>query len=160
MTSTNHALTGAVIALAVKQPALAIPLAFGSHFIVDMIPHYNPNGVKGFNKLGRKFKHRSFWWVFGIDMSLFGLLLITLPFLLITTVTSLTIFLSMLAAASPDFVDGYHFLVGHFRKKTFKPNWFDKFCIAIQHYEKPPGMIVEVGWMLLMCWFISRLSSI
>ncbi|MFZ1360975.1 MAG: hypothetical protein WAS27_03075 [Candidatus Saccharimonadales bacterium] len=39
MIGLNHAGTGIIIALTVKRPELAIPLAFVSHFVLDMIPH-------------------------------------------------------------------------------------------------------------------------
>lgn len=39
MTGLNHALTGITIAIVVKRPELALPLAFLSHFILDMTPH-------------------------------------------------------------------------------------------------------------------------
>lgn len=41
MTATSHALIGTVIAAKISNPALAIPLAFASHFIADMIPHWD-----------------------------------------------------------------------------------------------------------------------
>ena len=41
MTATNHALTGATIATLVRQPYLAIPLAFLSHFFCDALPHFD-----------------------------------------------------------------------------------------------------------------------
>jgi hypothetical protein len=41
MTTTNHAITGAFIAALVKQPFLAIPLAFLSHFVCDALPHFD-----------------------------------------------------------------------------------------------------------------------
>lgn len=44
MTAPNHALTGAVIGLAVTNPWLALPLAFLSHFVLDAIPHYDVPG--------------------------------------------------------------------------------------------------------------------
>lgn len=40
MTATNHMLSGALIATVVRQPLLAVPLAFLSHFILDALPHY------------------------------------------------------------------------------------------------------------------------
>ncbi len=40
MTGFNHAVTGALIAGAVGNPFLAIPLAFASHFVLDAIPHF------------------------------------------------------------------------------------------------------------------------
>lgn len=46
MTGLNHAATGALVAVAVKQPALALPLAFLAHFAVDAVPHWN-YGVRG-----------------------------------------------------------------------------------------------------------------
>lgn len=39
MTGLNHATTGIVIALIFKRPETAIPLAFLSHFLLDMVPH-------------------------------------------------------------------------------------------------------------------------
>ncbi|QQS64540.1 hypothetical protein IPO96_03075 [Candidatus Saccharibacteria bacterium] len=39
MRAVNHGLTGAAIAVVARQPALAIPLAFASHFLCDAIPH-------------------------------------------------------------------------------------------------------------------------
>lgn len=41
MTATSHALIGTVIAAKISNPALAIPLALASHFIADMIPHWD-----------------------------------------------------------------------------------------------------------------------
>ena len=42
MTAPNHALTGALIGLTISNPAVALPLAFLSHFVCDAIPHYDP----------------------------------------------------------------------------------------------------------------------
>lgn len=39
MTGLNHATTGIVIALVVKRPEFALPLALMSHFVLDVIPH-------------------------------------------------------------------------------------------------------------------------
>lgn len=160
MTASNHALTGAVIALAVKNPALAIPMAFISHFVVDVIPHYNPKGVKGFYKTREKFKHRSFRLIFSIDMLIWPVLLITLPFVLVADVSSWTIFLCMLVAVSPDFVEGFYFLAGAFGKKIIKPTRFDRFSLGIKIYERPRGLVVEIAWLLVMVWLISRLADL
>lgn len=45
MTATSHAVIGTVIAAKVGNPALAIPLALASHFVADMVPHWDA----GFN---------------------------------------------------------------------------------------------------------------
>lgn len=39
MTGLNHAATGIAIALIVRKPEFALPLAFLSHFVLDSIPH-------------------------------------------------------------------------------------------------------------------------
>ncbi len=41
MTATAHALVGGAIASSISNPALGIPLAFASHPILDMIPHWD-----------------------------------------------------------------------------------------------------------------------
>jgi len=40
MTGINHIITGGLIGALVPQPLIAIPLAFASHFLLDMLPHY------------------------------------------------------------------------------------------------------------------------
>lgn len=41
MTATAHALVSAAIAAAVPNPAVSLTLAFTSHFIMDVIPHWD-----------------------------------------------------------------------------------------------------------------------
>lgn len=41
MTATGHAIIGTVIAAKIGNPALAIPIAFASHFLADALPHWD-----------------------------------------------------------------------------------------------------------------------
>src|SRR6185312_15169785 len=41
MRAINHALTGSLIGLIIGEPAIAVPAAVASHFILDAIPHYD-----------------------------------------------------------------------------------------------------------------------
>ena len=41
MLETPHALVGMVIVVAIPNPLVSLPLAFLSHFAVDMLPHWN-----------------------------------------------------------------------------------------------------------------------
>ena len=41
MLETPHALVGMVIAAAIPNPLVSLPLALLSHFVVDMLPHWN-----------------------------------------------------------------------------------------------------------------------
>ena len=43
MLETPHVFVGAAIATAIPNPFLAIPLAFASHFVMEMVPHWNPH---------------------------------------------------------------------------------------------------------------------
>lgn len=57
MLETPHVIVGAAIATKVVNPALALPLAFGSHFILEKVPHWNPHlntEKKKFGKVGAK----------------------------------------------------------------------------------------------------------
>jgi hypothetical protein len=40
MLATPHATTGAVIGALIPNPLLVVPLAIGSHFVLDSIPHW------------------------------------------------------------------------------------------------------------------------
>lgn len=46
MLSTPHLLVGAAIVGTIKQPEIALPLAFLSHFALDMIPHWDGGGPR------------------------------------------------------------------------------------------------------------------
>ena len=43
MVELPHVLVGAAIAAKIGNPALALPLAFASHFVLDLLPHTNPS---------------------------------------------------------------------------------------------------------------------
>ncbi|MFH1840566.1 MAG: hypothetical protein ABH807_00175 [Candidatus Shapirobacteria bacterium] len=43
MLELPHTLVGAVIATRISEPLVSLPLAFLSHFWLDVIPHWNPN---------------------------------------------------------------------------------------------------------------------
>lgn len=43
MLQTPHVVVGTAIAIKVGNPALAIPLALASHFVLDRVPHWNPH---------------------------------------------------------------------------------------------------------------------
>lgn len=45
MTATNHAVTGALIAAAVSNPVIGLPLALLSHFALDALPHFGAHTV-------------------------------------------------------------------------------------------------------------------
>ena len=56
MLETPHVIVGAAIATKVGNPLLAIPLALGSHFILDLAPHWNPHLYTETQKSGKPSK--------------------------------------------------------------------------------------------------------
>lgn len=52
MLETPHVVVGAAIATKVANPLLAIPLALGSHFLLEKIPHWNPHLSREIEKFG------------------------------------------------------------------------------------------------------------
>jgi hypothetical protein len=166
MTATNHAVTGVAIALAVKQPALAIPLAFLSHFLLDMIPHYNPAGAtkhtfRNYSQgWATKFEDENFKTIFITDMFVFVLILLISPFLAPASVSGLTVFFSALAAAAPDFWSGRVLIYQKLGwKDPAKKGWYTKFHVAIQFMERPWGILIEFAWFILMLGAILSLTK-
>ncbi len=43
MLETPHTLVGAAIGIKISNPALSLPLALASHFVLDKLPHWNPH---------------------------------------------------------------------------------------------------------------------
>lgn len=155
MTSTNHVMTGAVIAVAVKQPELAIPLAFASHFVLDSIPHF---GIYEDDVIRRN-RHWLFRTVLSIDIPLMITLLIVIPHLATAIVASWVVFASMAAAILPDSVWVYRFIREQKTKKWEPGGWYPRFHQAIQWYEHPPGLIIEVAWFVAMAVVFDKLIT-
>lgn len=145
MTGTNHGMTGAVIALLVKEPSLAIPLSFTSHFVCDSIPHYGiADGDELFDKKFNITLACDFLFAVGM-MVVIGLLFPAQKWL---------VWGCMVAAASPDLMWAYYEL--YIEKIKGKKPKFDplaRFHIWIQWSETPKGWIVEFFWFVAM-WLI------
>lgn len=145
MTATNHMLTGAVIAVAIKKPALAVPLAFLSHFMLDALPHF---GIYEDDVIRRN-KHPLFRGVVMVDALLALLTLIGLPFL-VHSLPWWQLELGMLAAYAPDSVWLVRF-AREVRSEIWRPGgWFARWHQKIQWSEKPWGLSVEAVWASMM----------
>jgi len=141
MTATNHALTGAVVASIIKQPVLAIPLAFVSHFVCDSIPHFDSEKDK---KLAK--------WAIPLDLSIAFVLVLYLTFLVDIGIPGWLVFLSMAAATSPDIVWGWrYFKLRDLQKMVEKPMLITTYYhLKIQWSETKKGIVVEALWFIAM----------
>ncbi len=137
MTAVNHSLTGAIIGFTVGTP-LAFIVALLSHFVIDAIPHFGPNGVDN--------SHIKNSWFEKYLISEFVLCVSIVVFLRFRSpnfwlVPSVCAFL----AASPDLVSYRRFSAIR-QNKSFKPNLYERFANRIQWFEKPIGSVVEIVW--------------
>ena len=143
MTGFNHGMTGAIIALTIKQPALAIPIAFASHFIQDAVPHHDY-----FNEGGTKILRGKFNYLLAADF-------IFAVFLMVILGTwfpahKWLIWGCMIAGALPDVMWSYYFFyirdIKH-RKIVFGP--IARFHQKMEWLEIGWGAYVELAWFIL-----------
>jgi hypothetical protein len=57
MLELPHAVVGATIALLIPEPSISLPLAFASHFIMDLYPHWNPHIGQELKRFGKITSH-------------------------------------------------------------------------------------------------------
>lgn len=140
MTATNHAITGLAIAVAIHQPALALPLAFLAHFVMDAIPHSNLTMKEIY-----------------ADMAAAAVLVLVLILLLSGSFSTWLMFGCAFLCASPDLVWGWRYYKHKDLKKllTAKPiSWFSRMHQKIQWSETRAGIKVEAIWLCLILAFI------
>lgn len=151
MTATSHAIIGASISLAVAQPAVALPLAFLSHFVADALPHIGLDEYGGHAKKTHLF-HR----ILAIDAAalsaFFGYLVLAgAPFVT---------FGCVILAGSPDVIWAYRYVIQERRGKT-KPaakSLFSRFHSKIQWSQTLRGGFLEIPLsLLLFVYIVSKL---
>ena len=138
VTATNHALTGALVGLVVREPFVALPVAYLSHYLLDSLPHYAPN-----MPAARLFRSRFFETMLVSD-ALFCVLLVGI-LVLVQPEHWLLASACAFVATLPDM-----FWINQFwssrQKKPWKAGLHSKFAAKIQWFERPIGAFVEVAW--------------
>lgn len=151
MMAINHALTGALIGLSLDQPALALSLAFVSHFALDAVPHYDPPG----DPLNRMRSKRFLWEQLIIN----GVLCVALVVVLAATHPGhwLQAAISAFLAASPDLLWLPKFVMAKRQNKLrANDNWFYKMHHALQWCTGTWGLWIELPWLALTGWLVMR----
>ena len=151
MLELAHALTGGVIAYEIGNPALSLPLAFASHFVVDLLPHWNPHLAKEKKRFGFISKKTTFLVV--VD-SLIGLTLgLFLAFKALPDIKRMFFVVAgCFLAILPDLIEApFYFLnqKGKFIKKLVN------FQGKIQ-YNAPfwPGMLFQVLYVSALLYLV------
>ncbi len=140
MLETPHVVVAAAIAY--KNPALAIPLAFGSHFILEKVPHWNPHINTELKKLG-KVSDKSKNIIF-IDTMISLFLGVTIASLVLpNTAHAATILAACFFSVVPDLIEApYYFLK---KKSNFIEKVWIPFKKSLQVDTSPlPGLTSQV----------------
>lgn len=145
MTASNHALTGAFIGLSVSNPVLALCLAFGSHFVLDSLPHFGDEH----NTLHMTLNGRLFQTILFSDIAL--CFLIAATFFVLQPSHWFIVVLCAFIATSPDFAWFPDYLAALKKKRKPEHGPFRKFAGWIQWSQTPFGIIPELLWAGLIC---------
>ena len=96
MTATAHALIGASLAVKFTNPYIGIPLAIASHFLADLIPHWDAGTNRKSKSINR----------LRIEAAIDVLLGFALSFLIFRTLTDpLYLFIMIISAQLPDWLE-------------------------------------------------------
>ena len=148
MTATNHALTGAAVGLVITDTFLAVPLAFLSHFVVDMIPHFSFAEKDLFTK-----KYNGY-----LITDLLLTTLLASVFLFAFATANWHVFLCIFAAVIPDIAWAYHRLFQErIRRQKLNYDRFSRIHLKLQAKTKPmskSGIRNELIWLIGMALII------
>ncbi|OGD87899.1 hypothetical protein A3A54_01315 [Candidatus Curtissbacteria bacterium RIFCSPLOWO2_01_FULL_39_62] len=149
MTATAHALIGASIALKVTNPLLGIPIAILSHFIADLIPHWDA-GTNHKKKSLTRLKMEA-----AADV-LLGFLLAYLIFW--KFVDPEYLFVMIIAAQLPDWLEAPSWMFG-FKVPPF--SWLDWLGHKLQsRMQLPWGLVIQIVVVGLIIYFAFSNSNI
>lgn len=148
MTATGHALIGTVIAAKIGNPALAIPIALASHFLLDAFPHWD-TGTTRFKKSKEKFFIQS-----SVDVALSFILSYLLIHFFFPQTSYPYALLIIIMAQLPDWLTAPYL----FFDMNFPPfSWSYKLQkIFDNKLDKPWGIINQVA-LILAIIFMGRI---
>lgn len=157
MTATGHAVMGTVLAAAIPNPLIGIPLAILSHIACDAFPHWDTGtNLKMNNPSSKKTKNR-----FVIESFIDLFLSLLIPFLitvfLFPSTNLLYVYVMVFAAQSLDWLTApLLFLNWKFQPFTLFSNVQKSFDHRL---DKPWGIILQVAILSAAIIFVKYLLS-
>lgn len=152
MLETPHALVGAAIATKIPNPLVSLPLAFVSHFVLDMVPHWNPHLNTELKKYGKvTARSRNIILADVVAALGFGTLMATQ---FATTPEHMVVILfGAFAGVLPDVVEAPYFFFKVKNKALEKWLYFQK---AIQvDTDVLPGMATQIATIIAAVWWMA-----
>ncbi|OGM56522.1 hypothetical protein A3E46_00005 [Candidatus Woesebacteria bacterium RIFCSPHIGHO2_12_FULL_46_16] len=151
MLETPHVIVGAAIATKVVNPALAIPLAFASHFILEKVPHWNPHLNTETEKFGKPTKKSTYIVIADASLALFSGTYIAYRALPNWGLFA-TIIAASFASVLPDLIEGPYFFLKA-RNETIK-RWI-RFQKSLQvDTSVVPGLLTQAITIAAAIWWI------
>jgi hypothetical protein len=151
MIATNHGLTGASIAIVLHNyPAIALPLAFASHFILDALPHSGFDDLGGHLKVPKNIFHGTLY----LDATLLFVSFLVLVFNSAPWLAYTCWFL----AGSPDIAWAFRYVVKE-KLGKIKPapiHGLNRFHSWIQWSQTRWGWLIEFPVMAFLFYFVSK----
>lgn len=147
MTATSHAIIGASIAVAVKEPVLALPFSFLSHFVADALPHIGLDEFGGHGKKPKLFHRMLIVDATALAVFLAYLLLANVPWV---------VFACVFLAGSPDFVWAYRYAIQEKwgKNKPTDKNAFNRFHSKIQWSQTLRGAYLEIPLSTILLIYV------
>jgi hypothetical protein len=152
MLELPHTIVGATIATKIPNPLISLPLAFFSHFFLDLIPHWNPSLYSETKKFGKPTQRSTQFVILDTILSLgvgFFLASRALPNINQAIIIVLACFASVVA----DVIEGFYFFLGI--RTKFLEN-----LIEFQHrYQRRvpivPGLLIQLGAIIISLFFLA-----
>lgn len=148
MNATNHMAVGALIALTVKEPILALPLAFASHFVLDALPHF------GYKKGGYNYALKQKASLLAVIVDLVGVVIL---FKILSGASAL-VYLAMFLTYTPDIYNFLRYWFAEKNAKSLKIDKFTKFHRGIQWCERRWGLFVEIPLNAVLLVLVSNIK--
>lgn len=147
-----HVAVGAAIATKVGNPALAIPLAFASHFVLDQIPHWNPHFYTETQKYGKPRKQSTIIAVTDLALAA-GLTLILAAAALPDVSKAAVMLIACFVSVLPDLVKSPYFFLKTRSKLMTKYVHFERSLQADTSFAI--GMTIQAIVVLASLMWIS-----
>ena len=144
MTATAHALIGASLAAKIANPYVGIPLAIFSHFVADLVPHWDA-GTNHRDKTSLRLKLEAV-----VDV-LLGFALVFILFSTQTFQNPIYMFVMVISAQLPDWLAAPDYM---FNLKIPPFSWMEKIGHETQtRLQLPWGLVTQVVTVGLLVYF-------
>lgn len=148
MTATGHAIVGVLIAGKLHNPLLVVPVAFASHYICDLLPHWDSGTY------WRKKSKQRFFLEAAADVVISVIVSYFIFTYLLKEDNYLIMFLAIFSAQLPDWLSAPHFFLH--MKVPFADDFYKIGSKLNNKLDKPWGIVTQVALVVLLYVFLYK----